>query len=288
MKYLVMECATSFAVVLDQEGRFYTVPNLGYAVGDVLDEVYLCDAADHLSVVDDAPAHKRPGRLVRWFAAAACLIAVAVGGFAFWQTPIGAVRMRINPEVRMDVNRFDRVVGIEGENDDGVELIEGYQAYGKDIETVANDLADRSREQRYLDPGDMIVIDVDSDDETWTSEVEGRIVGELEKYMGGEVIVITAQDAARAAEAQEAREESERAVPAEQDVPAGDAAGSGGQPAAVSTSTADVVPVPEAPADPGVPALEDDDDGDGDDFEDDDDDDSDDGDDYDDDADDDD
>ena len=191
-----MECATSYAVVLDQEGRFYTVPNLGYAVGDVLEDVVLFDTATDVRDESTAPARRRIFQVVRWMAAAACFVALAIGGFAFWQTPIGVVRMKINPEVSMDVNRFDRVVGIEGENADGVELIEGYQAYGKDIETVTSELADRSREQRYLNPGDTIVIEVDSDDGAWTAEVEERIVVELDKYMDGDAIVITAEDAA--------------------------------------------------------------------------------------------
>lgn len=211
MRYLVMECAASYAVVLDREGCFHKVPNLGYAVGDVLDEVYLFDApADPVDVA--GPARRRQFRVVRWLAAAACFVALAIGGLAVWQTPIGVVRMQINPEVIMDVNRFDRVVGITGINDDGVELIEGYRAYGKDIETVTGELADRSREQRYLNPGDTIVIEVDSDDDAWTSDVEGRIVDRLEKYVGGDVIVITAHDAAQAAARREAREEDDRRV----------------------------------------------------------------------------
>ena len=38
MEYLVMECGLSYAVVLDQEGRFIKVPNLGYEVGQTLDQ----------------------------------------------------------------------------------------------------------------------------------------------------------------------------------------------------------------------------------------------------------
>ena len=33
MKYLVMECGLSYAVVLDQEGRFLKVANLNYQIG---------------------------------------------------------------------------------------------------------------------------------------------------------------------------------------------------------------------------------------------------------------
>ena len=39
MRYLVMECGFSYAVVLDQQGRFLKVANLGYAVGQTVDSV---------------------------------------------------------------------------------------------------------------------------------------------------------------------------------------------------------------------------------------------------------
>ena len=39
MKYLVMECGLSYAVVLDQEGRFLKVANLNYQVGQTVEEV---------------------------------------------------------------------------------------------------------------------------------------------------------------------------------------------------------------------------------------------------------
>lgn len=281
-----MDCATSYAVVLDQEGRFYTVPNLGYTVGDVLEDVVLFDTAADVRDESTAPARRRNFQVVRWLAAAACFVALAIGGFAFWQTPIGVVRMQINPEVSMDVNRFDRVVGIEGENADGIELIEGYQAYGKDIETVTSELADRSREQRYLNPGDTIVIEVDSDDDAWTAEVEERIVVELDKYMNGDAIVITAEDAARAAAQKQAREErerleQERAVQAQRDATAEENARDGGQSVSTPAPAVEVAPTPAPTPTPAAPTPasspdDDDDDDDGDDDDDDSDDDDDD------------
>ena len=39
MKYLVMESRPSYAVVLDEEGRFLKVANLGYQVGQRVDTV---------------------------------------------------------------------------------------------------------------------------------------------------------------------------------------------------------------------------------------------------------
>ena len=41
MEYLVMECGLSYAVVMDQDGRILKVPNLGYTVGQPLEDVVL-------------------------------------------------------------------------------------------------------------------------------------------------------------------------------------------------------------------------------------------------------
>ena len=106
MEYLVMECGLSYAVVMDAEGRFLKVPNLGYTVGQRLDEVLL---------LPERPAVKMSlsKQIIRWGAMAACLCLLMLGGW-FWQSPIGTVRIKINPDVQLKINRFDAVVAAQG------------------------------------------------------------------------------------------------------------------------------------------------------------------------------
>ena len=62
-----MEVRLSYAVVLDDEGRFAKVPNLGYSVGDTLEDVCLFDEVDGdpaeiLEIDGDrAPERRRAG-----------------------------------------------------------------------------------------------------------------------------------------------------------------------------------------------------------------------------------
>lgn len=186
MTYLVMECHPAYALVLDERGRLLRVPNLGYEVGQTLGAVVTFD--DGVLAFDAAP---RRGRRFRFVAvlAAACLCAAVIGGFAVWQTPIGTVRMSINPEVELDVNRFDRVVALEGENDDGRRLVEGFAYYGRTVDEVSDDLADRAEEQGYLEDGGRIEISVESDDESWRTATEDRLVIELEVHLDHRVVV---------------------------------------------------------------------------------------------------
>ena len=183
MEYLVMECGLSYAVVLDSEGRFLKVPNLGYEVGQTLNNV----------VLQDAPPQPRPLRkyLARWAAMAACLCIMVIGSWNFWKSPVGTVRMQINPDVQINVNRFDRVVGLEGMNEDGETLIKGYRAYGKGMQAVSAELADRAVEQGYLSDGGQITLTVESDRASWKTATEELLLLELDVHFEHRIIVVT-------------------------------------------------------------------------------------------------
>ena len=294
MRYLVMECAPSYAVVLDEAGAWHKVPNLGYEVGQTLEHALVDEAAavradlvraeDELAAEDGAdgdagsadpaagasgadaradgagdagpdpaagktaalelveggvqptaalprvasqpaaggaPASGRrgPRRVARWIAAAACLCAVLLGGFAFWQTPLGTVHMQINPEVDVEVNRFDRVVGLTGANDDGEVLVEGYWFYGKDAAAVAAELADRATEMGFLADGGTVAVDVTSDDEGWRTALEDRVIIDLTEHLGSGVTVGRAADLT-AREAAEVNEVVIELTPVEPETPA--------------------------------------------------------------------
>ena len=244
MSYLVMECHPAYAVVLDERGRFVRVPNLGYEVGQRLDDVVDFDASV-LSFEQAKPRRARRG-LAAALVAAACLCVLAIGGFAVWQTPIGTVHMSINPEVDIDVNHFDRVVGLEGDNEDGERLVEGFSYYGRTIDEVSDDLAVRAREQGYLVPGGTIQITVESDDEEWRIATEDRLIIELEVHL-------------------------EQPVVPERETSEGDAATTSGETSLGQPVTEEAVPAPEQ-----VVYDDDDDDWDDDDWDDDDEDDDDD------------
>ncbi len=184
MEYLVMECALSYAVVLDSEGRFLKVPNLGYEVGQVLEHV----------VIQKLPPmqHTYRKRFTQWAAMAACLCLIVLGGFGFWQSPVGTVRMQINPDIQMSVNRFDRVVRISGLNEDGNELIKGYHSYGKGTKVVSDELADRAMEKGYLSDGGQITLTVESKRENWKTATEEMLLLELDVHLDHRITVVTA------------------------------------------------------------------------------------------------
>ena len=71
MKYMVMECHLSYAVVLDEEGRFLKVANRQYEVGQTVTEVI------EMQMPQSAPQKKKSNRWMYSMAAmAACLMLI--------------------------------------------------------------------------------------------------------------------------------------------------------------------------------------------------------------------
>lgn len=183
MKYLILECHPGYAVALDEQGRFLTVANLNYAEGETVSHVV---------------AMRRPSRRSRgvrgWFlplAAAACLCLTVL---VLWQAlfvPYGAVWMQINPDIVVEVNRLDYVIGAEPQNSDGLRLLTGYSTRGKTLTTVLTELADRAVEQGYLPRGGAILLTVQSDHQQWQEETARRVPLELDVHLDGFARVVT-------------------------------------------------------------------------------------------------
>lgn len=181
MSYLVMECGLSYAVVLDEAGRFLKAANLGYQVGQTL---------DHVLLLEEKKQPTLRQRMVPLAAAAACLCLMLLVSVEFFFLPVGSVRMQINPEVRMEVNRVNQVIGLEGLNQDGNHLIDGYGYRWKSVEEVSDDLADRAVEMGFLTDGGSIGLTAESDDDDWNANTVHAILAELENHLGSKVELV--------------------------------------------------------------------------------------------------
>ena len=184
MKYLVMECHPGYAVVLDEEGCFFKVANLGYEVGETVDSVIkaYADEDEHIKT-----RRKRP--LAALLASVACFCLVFLGAWQYVFTSFGTVRMQINPDVLISVNRLDYVVGLEGLNEDGEKLVDGLSTFGKKVDTLSDELADRAMAMGYLDETGKITLTVDSANEKWKKATEEKLILELNIYLQEKISV---------------------------------------------------------------------------------------------------
>lgn len=185
MKYIVMECHFSYAVVLDEEGNFLKVANLHYEVGQIVSNVVEMQMSHHIP---------KANHVNRWMysmvAVASCLVLMVTSVLQINQMTYASVYMTINPEVRIDVNRKDIVVGIEGVNVDGVDLIEGYNYQKKDLDLVVDELVDRAIDMGYLHKGGQISLVLDADSEEWVTSRSDTLTTHLNKHLGEKLSVI--------------------------------------------------------------------------------------------------
>mgnify|MGYP005892098931 FL=1 len=161
MTYLVMECHPSYAIVLDNEGRMIKAANMGYQEGQVVGEI----------IARQTPKAPILFRLAP-LAAAACLCLAVLGGGAYgaYGMPYGTVEVRINPDVKMSVSYMDRVVGLEGVNEDGKKLIDQVSYKGRNSEYMTGILVERAMEMGYLTEGGTIYVAASGGSERWKAK----------------------------------------------------------------------------------------------------------------------
>ena len=186
MTYLVIECHPGYAVVLDQTGRFLKVANLNYQVGETVSFVIECTAEEEPVTIHSL---RRRRILLSAASLAASFFLAVLGTWHICLTPYGAVRIQINPDLKLTVNRLDYVISADGLNDDGLRLLDGYRFRGQKLEQASDDLADRAMEMGYLKEGGQILLTLESSHENWIAKTEDRLLTELENHLNDTVSV---------------------------------------------------------------------------------------------------
>ena len=110
--------------------------------------------------------------------------------FQLGQMTYASIYMSINPAVRIDVNRNDVVVGLNGVNSDGNDLIEGYNYKKKDLELVVDELLDMAIEKGYLYEGCKITLVLDAENNEWIVTRSDALSKQLDDYLSEKITVI--------------------------------------------------------------------------------------------------
>ena len=73
-------------------------------------------------------------------AAALCSLLMVLGGYRLYFTPSAIISIDINPSIELSINRFDRVVAVNGYNADGVDFASSlnvlHQRYSQAVDTI--------------------------------------------------------------------------------------------------------------------------------------------------------
>lgn len=185
MKYLIMECHPKYAVVLDNQGRFLKVSNPGYEVGQVTNRV--------LELEEPKKFYFNFHWNKQLSMAAFTVASLFLFFFSSWHflfSPFGTVRMQINPDVMMSVNRINYVIELDGVNADGERLVEGMHTFGKKVSQLSDEIAQRAVKMGYLQDGGQITLTVESSNQEWKTATEELLLLDLEVHLQNNVTII--------------------------------------------------------------------------------------------------
>ena len=78
---------------------------------------------------------------------------------------------------------------LTGTNEDGEELLEGYDGRGKDKITVSDELIDRAIEMGFLSEGGMVSFSIDSPDDALYQEYGKELMENVTEYLDGRITI---------------------------------------------------------------------------------------------------
>lgn len=183
MKYMVMECHLSYAVVLDESGRFLKVANRQYEVGQTVTDVI------EMQVPQSIPKSKKNNKLIYLLIAMAAVLMLVVTSILQKGQTYASVYLSINPEVKIDVNRHDEVITLDGINTDGKKLVKGCDYKKKKLDTVIDELVDRAIEIGFLHEGGKITLTLDSENDKWVVSHSESLSSHLNDYVKDKISV---------------------------------------------------------------------------------------------------
>lgn len=177
MKYLVMECHEDYVVLLDEEAGFVKAKNTGLTVGETIEDPQLLKTVS-------SPRRNIIMKVTYGLAAAAACLAIVFGinHYNEYIKPYSNIRLSINPDVEMTLNHHGQVLSLEGLNEDGKELIEGYEPKRQDKLAVADDLIERAIDMGYLSDDAIIIFDIDTPDKDLLTQYGTELRSEAEIY----------------------------------------------------------------------------------------------------------
>jgi hypothetical protein len=144
MKAVVMEVKDGYAALLQDDGSVVKLKNRNFMIGDVVS-------------MKEKPM-RRKGRFTAMVAAAAMFVMLMGAGVLAYVTPTYFVSVDVNPSVLMEVNLFERVIGIQA-NESATEVLEGVNLKNQDIQNAISLTVAAIAQAGYFDEegGEMLI-----------------------------------------------------------------------------------------------------------------------------------
>ena len=165
MKAVIVDLKDSNAVILRDDGRFEKIKNKNYSIGQ---EITLQSQVFHF-----------PKQAV--VAASAALAITVCGGIGTytWSNPISYVSLDINPSIAYSLNEFNRVIAVNGMNEEGAAVVDAISSSLKntDITTALTITVEQLSNDAYIDAGNTnyMIIGVYSDKDKKASDLMNTV-----------------------------------------------------------------------------------------------------------------
>ena len=93
-------------------------------------------------------------------ATATLSLALILSGAGLWFLPSASIRVDINPSIELKVNALDKVIALEGQNSDGIELVKDIDVTGMHYDDAMQRILLSNGMEPYLADGSQITITV--------------------------------------------------------------------------------------------------------------------------------
>jgi len=167
MRAVVVEIKNNYAALLQDDGIIVKKKNENYKIGDVV-----------------TVREKSITKKFRFAVAAAVFFSIIGVGAAAYTTPYYYVSLDVNPGIILKANLFERVIGAEGDNEDGKAIVEKLNLKNKEIETAVRTAVDEIKQKGYFDENNNIVVAASArnneDAEQLAQELEDVIENEVQ------------------------------------------------------------------------------------------------------------
>lgn len=184
MKAVIVEIRGDRAAALLEDGRFVSIPDSAYVVGQ------------EITLLQRESVHKKRSRSfyrrIAAIAASAVLVCTAGGGGIVYATPYGTVSIDVNPSIEYTINRFDRVLSVTGVNEDGqavLDAIDKRQLLHKKIDQALTATVSQLEAEGYLNDEENAVV---LSSETGNDEHSAALAASLEQQLPSETEVYSA------------------------------------------------------------------------------------------------
>lgn len=103
--------------------------------------------------------------------AAGLILLFFIGGSWIFMTPTAYISIDINPSLELGINRFNRIVSVEGYNDDGDNLAESLNITFMNYNDALDEIISNQSIEDYLDADALMSLTVAGDNETQYTEI---------------------------------------------------------------------------------------------------------------------